>query len=168
MPPAESPQTPALEAVLAEYGASLARVARTYEASRAGREDLLQDIAVALLQALPRFRGDSALGTFVYRVATNVAIDRLARQPPAALELSAIEDRPDPAPTPESLHAAEHRRERLLRAVRRLPLTLRQVMSLVLEGLSHAQVAAVLGLTENNVAVRANRARTQLRLWLEE
>ena len=74
----------------------------------------------------------------------------------------------DMVPTPESLHAAEHRRERLLRAVRRLPLTLRQVMSLVLEGLSHAQVAAVLGLTENNVAVRANRARTQLRLWLEE
>ncbi|HVJ63442.1 MAG TPA: sigma-70 family RNA polymerase sigma factor, partial [Tahibacter sp.] len=98
MPQAESPQTPTLEAVLAEYGASLARVARTYEASRAGREDLLQDIAVALLQALPRFRGDSALGTFVYRVATNVAIDRLARLPPAALDLAAIEDRPDPAP----------------------------------------------------------------------
>lgn len=161
-------QAPTLEAVLAQYGASLARVARTYEASAAGREDLLQDVALALLKALPRYRGDSALGTFVYRVATNVAIDRLARRPPDALDLAAIEDRPDPGPTPESLHADEHRRERLARALRRLPLTQRQVMSLVLEGLSHGQIAAVLGLTENNVAVRANRARTQLRQWLEE
>lgn len=162
------PETPTLEAVLAQYGASLARIARTYEAGAAGREDLLQDVALALIKALPRWRGDSALGTFVYRVATNVAIDRLARRPPDALDLDSIADRADPAPTPESAHAAGDVRERLARALQRLPLTLRQVMSLVLEGLSHGEIAAVLGLTENNVAVRANRARAQLRTWLQE
>lgn len=157
-----------LDTVIADYGASLSRIARSYEATAAGREDLVQDMLLALITALPRFRGESALGTFVYRVATNVAIDRLARRPPESLDLCAIDDRPDPAPSPESLHAAEHRRERLIRAVRRLPLTLRQVMSLVLEGLAHGEIAAVLGITENNVAVRANRARQQLRQWLEE
>ena len=160
-------ETPTLEAVLLRYGASLARIARTYEATPAGREDLMQDVALALIRALPRWRGDSALGTFVYRVATNVAIDRIARRPPEALDLASIADRPDPAPTPESAHADGDARERLARAVRGLPLNLRQVMSLVLEGLTHGEIAAVLDLTENNVAVRANRARAQLKKTLE-
>ena len=66
-----------IDTVLRDFGPALSRIAGSYERSTAGREDLVQDMILALMQALPRFRGDSALGTFVYRVATNQALDRL-------------------------------------------------------------------------------------------
>ena len=47
-------------------------------------------------------------------------------------------------------------------AVRELPLGLRQVVVLTLEGLSNAEVADVVGISENNVAVRMTRARAEL------
>ncbi len=158
---------PTIEAVLRQYGAALSRIAGSYARSAAGREDLVQDMVLALMQALPRFRGDSALGTFVYRIASNQAIDRLARRAPAMLALSETPDLPDPGPGPERHYRELARRERLLAALRQLPLSLRQVMTLVLEGLSHAQIGEVLGITENNVAVRANRARARLRELLQ-
>ncbi len=43
-----------------------------------------------------------------------------------------------------------------------LPLNLRQVVVLTLEGLSHAEVADIIGISENNVAVRMTRARAEL------
>lgn len=54
-------------------------------------------------------------------------------------------------------------RERLLGAIQRLPEGHRQVVLLSLEGLSHADIAEVLGITENNVAVRLSRARRALK-----
>ena len=75
-----------LEAVLRDYGPSLARVARIYAPNPADREDRLQEIAVALLRALPRFCSDSHLGTVVYRIALNRAITGRARRGIAALE----------------------------------------------------------------------------------
>jgi RNA polymerase sigma factor (sigma-70 family) len=173
--PRHGAQTPAgrdgavaLETVLREYGASLGRIARIYAPRPADREDLLQDIAVALLRALPRFRGESSLGTFVYRVALNRAITRRARRPPEALDLADVAEPLDPAPGPEQRHIDAERRDRLVAAVRRLPTALGAVVMLSLEGLSHAEVAEVLGISENNVAVRALRARALLRESLED
>jgi RNA polymerase sigma-70 factor (ECF subfamily) len=53
-------------------------------------------------------------------------------------------------------------------AIRRLPADYRRAIVLVLEGLSHAEVAEVLGLNVNNVAVRVNRATQMLRKTLRE
>lgn len=166
--PPRGADVPGIEAVLRDYGAALSRIAGSYERSAAGRDDLVQDMILALMQALPRFRGDSALGTYVYRVATNQAIDRLARRAPAMLDLAQAPDLPDPGPGPDHHYNESDRRERLLAAIRQLPLSLRQVITLVLEGLSHGEIGDVLGITENNVGVRANRARVRLRELLRE
>jgi RNA polymerase sigma-70 factor (ECF subfamily) len=48
-------------------------------------------------------------------------------------------------------------------AIQLLPVTQRQMIVLMLEGLSHAEMAEVMGITENNVAVRLNRARNMLK-----
>lgn len=168
MNPPRGADVPGIEAVLRDYGAALSRIAGSYERSAAGRDDLVQDMILALMQALPRFRGDSALGTYVYRVATNQAIDRLARRAPAMLDLAQAPDLPDPGPGPDHHYNESDRRERLLAAIRQLPLSLRQVITLVLEGLSHGEIGDVLGITENNVGVRANRARVRLRELLRE
>ncbi|MDN5924917.1 MAG: sigma-70 family RNA polymerase sigma factor, partial [Xanthomonadales bacterium] len=57
--------------LLREYAGLLSRVAASYEAEPAARDDLLQDIALALWKALPRWRGEASLKTFVARVAHN-------------------------------------------------------------------------------------------------
>jgi RNA polymerase sigma factor (sigma-70 family) len=59
------------------------------------------------------------------------------------------------------------RRDRLREAVRQLPLAARQVIVLSLEGLSQREIGDVLGITENNVAVRLTRARKLLRRALQ-
>jgi RNA polymerase sigma-70 factor (ECF subfamily) len=55
-----------------------------------------------------------------------------------------------------------------MQAVRRLPLIQRQVVVLALEDLDYAEIGAVLGISENNVGVRLNRARASLRKLMGE
>jgi RNA polymerase sigma factor (sigma-70 family) len=69
----------------------------------------------------------------------------------------------DPAESPESHTARQQQRERLDAAIRRLPIVHRQVLTMALEDLSHAEIGSVLGIRENAVAVRLTRARQALR-----
>jgi RNA polymerase sigma-70 factor (ECF subfamily) len=73
-------------------------------------------------------------------------------------EAPVVERRADP----ERMAAEGERRERLRTAVASLPLSLRQVVVLTFEGLSHREIADVVGISENNVAVRLTRARAAL------
>jgi len=69
----------------------------------------------------------------------------------------------DPTTGPEAAAHDAQRRARLRAAVLRLPLVPRQVLTLTLEGLTPREIAEVLGVSENNVAVRLSRARRLLR-----
>jgi RNA polymerase sigma factor (sigma-70 family) len=151
------------ERLLADYGRVLARLASTYESRRALQDELQQEMALALWQALPSFRGESSEKTFVFRVATNRALTHIARRSPAAHDLESALAVPDGRDGPETRASASQQSARLVAAVAALPLGLRQVVSLALEGLSQAEIAHVLGLTENNVAVRMHRGKTVLR-----
>lgn len=77
-------------------------------------------MAMALVLALPRFRGDSALRTYVYRIAHNCGIRRIARRRAAGAPLDEAEVAA-PAPGPEREVAARRDVERLASAVRSLP-----------------------------------------------
>ena len=64
--------------VLREHAALLGRVAATYEANFHKRQELLQEITLAVWQALDKFKGDSSIKTYVLRVAHNKAITHVA------------------------------------------------------------------------------------------
>lgn len=139
------------------------RIVASYEADRSLAEELVQDVWLALWQALPSFRGQSSLRTFVARIASNCAITHLrgcARRPRRA-ELP--EGLPACEPDPERQTMDRDRRTRLISAVRTLPLSLRQVALLTLEGLDAADIADALGITTNAVAIRLSRAKDMLR-----
>jgi RNA polymerase sigma-70 factor (ECF subfamily) len=157
---------PALDArfreLLERYRAAIARLAASYEHNRADREDLVQDIWLAVWRALPSFRGQCSERTYVYRIAHNRAITHASHRRPHADEIEAAHDLPDTAPSTEQVTQRAADRERLLAAVQRLPLVQREVVLLVLEGLPQREVAEVLGITEVNVAVRMSRARAEL------
>jgi RNA polymerase sigma factor (sigma-70 family) len=147
---------------------ALGRLANSYAGSTGERDDLLQEIALALWQALPRFRGESSERTFLFRIAHNHCINHIVRRRPTdslqQLELDPVdESRPI-----DTVVGAAQESAQLLAAVRRLPLIQREVVVLALEDMDYGEIAAVLGISETNVGVRLNRARASLRKLMGE
>ena len=125
--------------LLAENVAALGRLASGYTRTAADRDDLVQEVAVALWQALPRFRGECSERTFLFRIAHNRAIAHSMRFRSTASLSDDTHEPIDPAPGPEAGLAREEESERLARAIRQLPITYRQIVILALEGLSYAR-----------------------------
>jgi RNA polymerase sigma-70 factor (ECF subfamily) len=147
------------------HGPALRRLAHGYGRTPADAEDLFQEICFALWRALPAFRGECSERTFAFRIGHNRGLTFRSRRRPDPVALD--DELRDHGPGPESLATKALQRERLLAAVQRLPDSHRQVVLLSLEGLSHAEIGDILGLTDNNVAVRLNRAKKALRGLLE-
>lgn len=154
--------------LLVANGAALGRLAASYTNTTTDRADLVQEIALAIWQALPRFRGECSERTFLFRIAHNRAIAFLSRTLAQAPQLDEEMEVHDPAPDPESGLAQQQRADRLRRAVHQLPVGYRQVVTLTLEGLAYGEIAEVLGISESNVGARLSRARQILRESLEK
>jgi RNA polymerase sigma factor (sigma-70 family) len=147
---------------------ALGRLASSYAGSTGERDDLLQEIALALWQALPRFRGESSERTFLFRIAHNHCINHIVRRRPAeSLQQLELDPLDDCQPIDAAVGAAQESAQ-LLAAVRRLPLIQREVVVLALEDMDYAEIAGVLGISETNVGVRLNRARASLRKLMGE
>jgi RNA polymerase sigma factor (sigma-70 family) len=144
-----------------QQGQALWRLTAAYARSQADREDLYQEIVVAVWRALPGFRGGASLRTYAFRIAHNRGLTWRARHDRhRAVGGEALDAVPDPAPSAEDRLDRDLQRRHFAAALRKLPATLAQAVVLHLEGLSHGEIAEVLGITENNVGVRMNRARS--------
>jgi RNA polymerase sigma factor (sigma-70 family) len=150
---------------LSEHGPGLSRMAASYSRGAAEREDLEQDIALALWRALPTFRGESSLKTFAYRVARYCCFRHVRRRKDADPSIDAA-GVADPAACIESAILRADQRAQIEQALTDLPDNLETVLTLHLSGQSYAQIAETLGITERNVSVRLSRARARLRRQL--
>jgi RNA polymerase sigma-70 factor (ECF subfamily) len=153
--------------LLARDGPALMRLAAAYTRTVSDRDDLFQEIVLAIWQALPGFRGESSERTFLFRIAHNRSVAYLARRNSVGIFSDEEEHVSDPRPDPEQEFAQEQERQHLFRAVRRLPILYRQVILLALEGLNYTEIADILALSESNVGARLNRARQMLRSFME-
>lgn len=154
-------------ALLRAHEGSLRRLAASYGGATSEQEDLLQEIILAIWLALPNFRGESSEKTFLFRIAQNRCISHIAKRRRVD-SLDGLEIDPvDSGKGPDALAVDAEQSHQLLKAVRRLPVMHRQVIVLALEDLDYREIAAVLGISENNVGVRLNRARAQLRELME-
>lgn len=153
---------------LGAHGGLIERIVATHERSAAAREDVKQEVALALWRAAPVWRGDCSLRTFVARVTHNVCIDHVRRvtREPRRQELS-VDMRSD-AEAPDEAAIRSDLGRRLSTAVADLPPALRDVAVLMLEGFSAQEIADTLGLAEGAVATRATRARAALREQLKD
>lgn len=160
--------TPSFDLVVSEHGPLIRRIARSYEANRALADEIVQDIYLALWEALPRFRGDAGLRTFVVRVAHNRAITHVAKEARRPRSVEIDENLPDTATTPDTAAERDEARGRLEQAVAELPLGQRLVVTLALEGFSPEEIAEVLGIGVSAASVRLHRAKTSLQQLLTE
>ena len=148
-----------------QFAPAIARLAATMERDSERARDLEQDIHAELWRSFSRFRGDSALKTWVFRVAHNVAADHVgrdARIPASAdvdvdeLELSAVHG------DAEGEAAQRHALARAREMIRKLPMIDAQIVFLWLEGESAKEIAEVVGLDANAVGMRIHRAKNRL------
>lgn len=156
------------EEIVSDYGAMIRRIALSYEGAPDLADELVQEIYVAIWRALPSFRGEATLRTFLARIATNRAVTHVARAMKAPQSVGLDGRIPSSNASPEFQAIASDRRAALMAAVRRLPLTYRQPVTLVLEGLTFEEAGQVLGITPNAVAVRMSRAKQILKDWIGE
>jgi RNA polymerase sigma-70 factor (ECF subfamily) len=157
-------------ALVGEYGPALRRVARGYEADEARQEDLVQEILIGLWRALPSFAGRSSMRTWLFRVAHNIAVSHVIHRSRDRLARSVgIEDADIGALARDAIAEAEGRDsvKRVAALVRALKPPDAQVILLYLEGLDHAEIAEVSGLSANHVGVKIFRIKAALREALE-
>lgn len=156
------------ERLMREHGAMLHRIAASYEADPAKRQELQQEIWASVWRALPGFRGEASLRTFVARIAHNRAITHVARaaSEPRMAELDETLACGQPSPFDDAERSDQQ--HRLMEAVRSLPLSARETVVLTLEGFSPREIAETLSLNPNIVSIRLTRAKELLRVALDQ
>jgi RNA polymerase sigma-70 factor, ECF subfamily len=149
-----------------QYGGRVLALARRYARTEADAEDVTQEVFVALVKSIGKFRGDAALGTYVYRVALNHCLKHKERRPP---ESAPLDDLPvaDAAPRPEERAEQAELKERVRGALRGLSESHRDVVILhELHGLTYAECADALGVPVGTVKSRLFHAFAKLRTLL--
>lgn len=163
------------DSVIQEHSSLLARVAATYEANPALQQELFQEISLAVWQGLRRFEGKSSIKTYILRIAHNRSVTHVSSQVrmPNFTEYNSVSEADSASPesnmsimgqsaNPENEVVNQQAVSALVKAVRKLPIMARQIVTLSLEGLSYQDIADICGTTTSNVGVILNRAKQQI------
>ena len=146
--------------LVAEHDRPLRALAFRLLGDRDAMDDVLQEAYAKALRGLPRFRGDAAPQTWLYRIVYNTCLDELRRRrrhPELPLESATWPSVPDPGESPGQ-------REALASALASLAPDQRAAVLLVDgEGLDYETAARVLGVRTGTLASRLSRARASLR-----
>ena len=140
----------------------LQKICNIYFYQHPFREDYYQEILIRLWKAYPKFKRESAVSTWLYRVALNAAIDLVRKESiqPVYKELSAQEY------SIHDSHSADNsmtdKKEQLYQAINQLYDIEKAIIILYLEGNEYKEISAVIGISETNVGVRINRIKKQL------
>lgn len=151
-----------------KYGSALERLAYAYEADADNRQDLVQEIHFQLWRSFQRFDARCSIGTWVYRVAHNVAASHVIRERRTftrLVSLEELEQLPD-----QTSCAADHRMnlERLSGLIQKLKPLDRQVIVSYLEDMDAAAIGEITGLSPASVAMRVHRIKSILARWFHE
>jgi RNA polymerase sigma-70 factor (ECF subfamily) len=136
-------------------------------------EEVAQEAFIRIFKGLPRFRGESAVGTWIHRLAVNAALSHRSRRPPPAGPLDEVTEGSSAVRSPEltaSWGPGDRDavlRARLERALAGLPDGYRTVIILHdIEGLEHEEIAAVLRCHVGTSKSQLHKARARLRAIL--
>lgn len=137
----------------------------SYPAGSQLADDVTQDVCIAVLSALPRYRDQGRpFEAFVHGIAARKVADAQRRQARSEQPTEEMPDDVDEAPTPEEVALQVADLGRALRLLGELPPRLRDVVVLrVAEGLSAEETAHALGMTAGAVRVAQHRALARLR-----
>jgi RNA polymerase sigma-70 factor (ECF subfamily) len=156
--------------IIDENGGRIMRICRYYNSNPEDQKDMYQEILVNVWTSLDRFRGDSKVSTWVYRIAVNTSLNFIGK---AYRNMKLMVDK-----DVQNLNVFFDEDEVNLKKQQELDIESLQtqmnllsvidkvMISLMLEGLSTREIADIIGLTEPNVRVKIHRIKEQLRIQL--
>ena len=145
--------------ILNNHRGLIYKVCNLYCSDPEDRKDLFQEIVLQVWKSLGSFRRESALSTWMYRIALNTAITHFRKGqrainplPIAGIEIPDIQD-------------DDYREEQLtqvLKAIEHLDRIDKSLILLYLENKGYEEISEITGLSKSNVGVRLNRIKTKL------
>lgn len=159
----------AFEALYQRHGARLYNLAYRMAGTATDAEDLLQDVFLLAYRKMGSFRGDSSLGTWLYRLAMNHCLDVLrGRQSRMGQQTDSLDADEAMEPTAAPTLGAVSRID-LDRAIGKLPHACRAAFLLHdVEGFGHQEVGAILGISEGTSKSQVHKARLRIRSYLTQ
>ncbi len=169
----------AFDVLVLKYQHKVVKLVMRYVRNPAEAEDVAQEAFIKAYRALPKFRGDSAFYTWLYRIAINTAKNAAASRgrSPIQYELDRgdgeesheVQARMKDMATPEALAMTEEIRSTVNAAIEALPEDLRTAIVLrELEGLSYEEIAATMECPVGTVRSRIFRAREAIDARLKD
>lgn len=148
---------------LEENKDKLFRICSIYSKDVDDAKDLFQEVLVQVWRSMETFKGNSSLGTWMFRVALNVCLrfkSKYTKNQKKFIRLESI--------TIENLSGDEPTRvesEKLInlrKCVKKLNESDKAIVALYLEGLPYREISKILGISENNIAVKIKRIKSKL------
>lgn len=154
-------------ALVDTHQALLHKVCSLYCKDPDDRRDLFQEVVLQLWRAMPTFKGNSKVTTWMYRVALNTALTYFRRRQRRSIE-GPLEPRmhnlADAPPDPEQAD----RMRRMYSAIDQLSGLEKALIMLHLEDHSHEEIALILGITQNNLRVKLHRTKEKLKTLVQQ
>jgi len=144
------------EEIYNSYWQKVFRLSMGYLNDRDMAKDITQEIFIKVWQQLPKFRKESSIGTWIFRIASNTClrqIEKNNKMPKSNLSFD-IEEKLQPN--------VEDEMKFLYKCISELPEIERIIISLELEDIKQAEIAKIIGISEGNVRVKIHRIKEKL------
>lgn len=149
------------------YAGSLYALCIRYVGDRELARDLMHDSMIKVFDTIGKYRPTGTLKSWVSRVTVNLVIDHLRRS--RHFETTSLDERQEKIPEPAKEDMRYVPKEELMKMVGRLPETKRVIFNLFcVEGYSHKDIAAMLGIKEKTSSSLLFKAREQLAAEVRE
>jgi RNA polymerase sigma-70 factor (ECF subfamily) len=145
-----------------EHELLIYKVCRIYAYTDADRQDLFQEIVIQLWKAYPKFKGQSKLSTWLYRVAINTAISAI-RKKKDFIQSYEPQHLPTEISDTSTTVAQEEQLQQLYKAIEQLNQIEKAIVMLYLEDKTYEEMEDILGMTSGNLRVKMNRIKDKLR-----
>jgi len=138
------------------YWPKIFRLCMGYVNNAEQAQDLAQETFIIVWQQLPKFRNESSIGTWIFRIASNNCLKQIEKEKRfAKAELPIhLEEKKQESMEPQI--------QLLYQFISELPETDRIIISLELEEVRQAEIAGIVGLSESNIRVRIHRIKEKL------
>ena len=145
---------------MAEHKGLLFKVIRVYGQNPEDRDDLFQEISIQLWNSIPNYKGDSAVGTWIYKVALYTAMAWSRKQNKHTADKLTFDE--SEHTLTEKSKSEDARLEWVYQQIGLLNEIDRSLTLLLLDGYSYKEMSSMLGISESNVGVRISRIKKQL------